>query len=460
MAGGKLFLSYRRDDAAGHAGRLYDRLNARFPGRIFMDVSGLEPGMDFVEEIEQAVGSCQVLIALIGKQWLTIRDATGRRLDRANDFVRLEIATALSRKILVIPVLAGGANMPAAEDLPEDLTSLARRHALEITDPDFDHDVERLIRTLERELGEPEKELLDSRAETQGREEQFSELLVRAQAAIGLEAWVSATQALQAALSFKPNDAETAAKLEWVHQQQKLASLFSKGQKLYESGDKTGALDCFRRVRVMGGNYKGVDTLIGLLQAETASPAAPANPKRLRWIAGGAAATTLVLILIGLLAYEEQPVDPDETSDRPAVELPTGPQTSDPPNPVKQPPPQDPKQAPSEPIETPPADSGKTSRVFFEPVGRWTLSLEHAGPLGVLDIRADRTFTMEIQAGYFNFPASEGFWSYAPAERLLTMSGQNIQGLQFMTLIRIDSQHEDHYHAFIPGSGAVVLSPQ
>jgi hypothetical protein len=154
MAGGKIFLSYRRDDTAGHAGRMYDRLNARFPGRVFMDVVGLEPGTDFVSEIEAAVGSCQVLIALIGKQWLTITDQAGRRrLDRADDFVKLEIATALRRDIRVVPVLVGDAVFPPAESLPKHLAPLSRRHALKITDTNFDHDVERLIRTLERELG-------------------------------------------------------------------------------------------------------------------------------------------------------------------------------------------------------------------------------------------------------------------------------------------------------------------
>jgi hypothetical protein len=158
MSGGRVFLSYRRDDTAGYAGRLYDRLNARFTGRIFMDVVGLEPGMDFVSEIERAVGSCQVLIALIGKQWLSVADSAGRRrLDRSDDFVRLEIATALRRRICVIPVLVGDALCPASECLPKDLVLLSRRQALKIRDTDFDYDAERLIRSLRRELGEREK---------------------------------------------------------------------------------------------------------------------------------------------------------------------------------------------------------------------------------------------------------------------------------------------------------------
>jgi len=151
----RIFISYRRDDSAGYAGRLYDRLSERFgQGQIFMDIDTIEPGLDFVEVIEKAVGSCGVLIALIGRQWLTITDATGhRRLDNPEDFVRLEIATALDRNIRVIPVLVRGATMPRSTDLPDALKKLARRNALEISDTRFHYDVDRLIETLEKVLG-------------------------------------------------------------------------------------------------------------------------------------------------------------------------------------------------------------------------------------------------------------------------------------------------------------------
>jgi len=153
----RIFISYRRDDSAGYAGRLYDRLSERFgQGQIFMDIT-IEPGLDFVEVIEKAVGSCDVLIALIGRQWLTVTDATGRRrLDKPEDFVRLEIATALDRNIRVIPVLVRGATVPPSTDLPNALKKLARRNALEISDTRFHHDVDRLIETLEKVLGVPE----------------------------------------------------------------------------------------------------------------------------------------------------------------------------------------------------------------------------------------------------------------------------------------------------------------
>jgi hypothetical protein len=147
----RIFISYRREDSAGYAGRLYERLSKRFGGDdVFMDITTVEPGLDFVEVIEKAVGSCDVLIALIGRQWLTVTDATGhRRLDDPEDFVQLEIATALDRNIRVIPVLVGGATMPHSTDLPNALKKLSRRHALEISDTRFHYDVTRLIETLE-----------------------------------------------------------------------------------------------------------------------------------------------------------------------------------------------------------------------------------------------------------------------------------------------------------------------
>lgn len=135
----RIFISYRRDDSGGWAGRLYDRLSQHFRREnVFMDIDTIEPGLDFVEVIEQAVGSCDALIALIGKQWLTITDAAGqRRLDNPEDFVRLEIAAALARNIRLIPALVQGARMPGSTDLPDVLKMLARRNAHEISDRRF-----------------------------------------------------------------------------------------------------------------------------------------------------------------------------------------------------------------------------------------------------------------------------------------------------------------------------------
>jgi hypothetical protein len=124
----RIFISYRRDDSAGYAGRLYDRLGQHFGSEnIFIDIDTIEPGVDFVEVIAEAVSSCDLLIALIGQQWLTVTNAQGRRrLDDPEDFVRLEIQTALERNIRVIPALIRGATTPTSPELPEALTRLAR----------------------------------------------------------------------------------------------------------------------------------------------------------------------------------------------------------------------------------------------------------------------------------------------------------------------------------------------
>ena len=94
---GRIFISYRRDDSAGYAGRIYDRLAAHFgEDAIFMDVDKIPAGMDFSEVLENEVKSCDVMVVLLGSQWLIIKDAAGkRRLDNPQDFVRIEVATAL-----------------------------------------------------------------------------------------------------------------------------------------------------------------------------------------------------------------------------------------------------------------------------------------------------------------------------------------------------------------------------
>jgi hypothetical protein len=150
-----IFINYRREDSAGHAGRLFDRLSQHFPGRVFMDIDTIEPGVDFAEVIEQAVGACEVLIVVIGREWLRLEDAAGRRrLENPQDFVRMEVAAALERNIRVIPVLVEGASMPRQEELPSELARLARRNAIELSDARWAFDVDRLIQTIEGVLRE------------------------------------------------------------------------------------------------------------------------------------------------------------------------------------------------------------------------------------------------------------------------------------------------------------------
>lgn len=145
-----IFVSYRRDDSAGHAGRLSDKLSDHFgKEQIFMDIDNIQPGEDFVQVIENAVGSCEILIAVIGRNWLTGTGRTTGPLSNPNDFVRLEIATALKRDIRVIPVLVQRATMPNPKDLPDDLAKLSRRNALELTDTGWQRDVDQLINAIE-----------------------------------------------------------------------------------------------------------------------------------------------------------------------------------------------------------------------------------------------------------------------------------------------------------------------
>ena len=150
-----IFISYRRDDASGYAGRLSDRLVEHFGRtRIFMDIDTIEPGEDFVTVIENAVASCEILIAIIGRSWLSTSGTGTGRLDNPNDFVRLEIATALRRNIRVIPVLVQHASMPKEKDLPDDMVKFTRRNAVELSDLRWQNDVDQLIAVMERLLAE------------------------------------------------------------------------------------------------------------------------------------------------------------------------------------------------------------------------------------------------------------------------------------------------------------------
>jgi hypothetical protein len=130
--GKSVFISYRRGDTPGVAGRLYDRLCDRFgESRVFMDVDSIELGLDFIDALQRAVSTCEALLVMIGPNWLDSRDESGRqRLEDPDDYVRVEVETGLRRDIRVIPILVADARMPAASDLPESLRPLSRRQAV------------------------------------------------------------------------------------------------------------------------------------------------------------------------------------------------------------------------------------------------------------------------------------------------------------------------------------------
>jgi TIR domain len=152
----KVFISYRREDAAGYAQAIYGQLEHHLPrDQIFMDVDTVEPGIDFVSRIVQGVSESDVLIALIGKRWKGERENAAPRIHDPEDFVHLEIVAALSRDIRVIPVLVDGASMPRLEELPLSLQPLVRRHALELSNTRFRFDLERVSQAVQRALVPP-----------------------------------------------------------------------------------------------------------------------------------------------------------------------------------------------------------------------------------------------------------------------------------------------------------------
>ncbi len=153
MAG--IFISYRRSESRHAAGRLADDLAQAFgPDAIFRDIEGIDPGLDFSRALETALAACNVMLVLIGPQWLAMADTQGRRrLNQPADWIRQEIATALKRDIRVIPVLLESASLPEADELPAEMQALVRRQALERADGRWKGDLQRLVDTLARVPG-------------------------------------------------------------------------------------------------------------------------------------------------------------------------------------------------------------------------------------------------------------------------------------------------------------------
>ena len=164
----KVFLSYRREDSAGYAGRVQDRLAQEF-GRdlLFMDVDTIPLGVNFATVLHNEVAKCEVLLAVIGAHWLDARDDAGnRRLDDPNDFVRIEIGAALQRNIPVIPILLDGAKVPKANQLPKDLEELSLRNGLDVRHASFHNDIDKLVQSLKGQLADTEiRERLSDEAE-------------------------------------------------------------------------------------------------------------------------------------------------------------------------------------------------------------------------------------------------------------------------------------------------------
>jgi hypothetical protein len=164
LSGPKIFLSYRRIDTEPWAGRLFGKLWAKFPFLVFMDIKdGIRRGENFEQELIRALENSDILLVLIGPQWLTCTRSNGaRRLDVPEDWVRREIASALQRGIRVMPVLLGGATMPEKEQLPDAISELCLYQASELREKDWEYDCKKLIGALvDEDGGRAIKELVE-----------------------------------------------------------------------------------------------------------------------------------------------------------------------------------------------------------------------------------------------------------------------------------------------------------
>lgn len=149
-----IFISYRRDDSAAHAGRVCDRLKQVFGDEaVFVDVDDIAPGDRFPNTLRSHLGKADVVLALIGPRWLSDGGAGARRIDDAADFVHIELASALVSSSRLIPVLINGTRMPEAAQLPEPLKPLAECQAIDLSDRHFDRDMARLFETLGKDAG-------------------------------------------------------------------------------------------------------------------------------------------------------------------------------------------------------------------------------------------------------------------------------------------------------------------
>jgi hypothetical protein len=440
----KVFISYRRSDSQAQTGRLYDRLNLAFPGMFFRDVSEIGVGVDFVSQVERAIDGSVALLAVIGPTWATAADERGRRLDDPDDFVRVEIRTALARKIRIIPVLVGHTEMVDDEQLPDDLKPLTRWNAIRIVEEYYDEAVERLVRSLTPELGEPAHGGSEERGDAK-----ITSLRGEAEAAIGVEDWFGAIQALQAALSLAPGNFEISARLKWANEQRKISGLYAEAQDLYEKGRKAAALAKFRQVRIAGGEYRGVGDLIRQLEREVGSEGRRSSVRR--WTFGVVAAAGAVVILIAALVWMNLRNEFTELNDElnagtmadmvraagsPAT-VPGAEQLADTGRAAAAPAP-----------EPPPARAG----VGFTPAGRFrAVTSDNGGMQFSLMLDPGGTFQAQAGNGFYTVPLSGGSFMYDSGTGVLLMSGMNNVGSLFSEPMQILERHDDHFHVVYSG---------
>jgi hypothetical protein len=150
-----VILSYRREDSAGVTGRIFDRLIQEFGAdRVFMDIDSMPAGVDFHEHLQEILADCGALLVVVGKTWRSQRKGQPARIMDPDDWVRIEVETALERGIPVVPLLIDGASLPNRDQLPESLWPLLRRNALPVdSGRDFHAQLTRLVRDLQLQLG-------------------------------------------------------------------------------------------------------------------------------------------------------------------------------------------------------------------------------------------------------------------------------------------------------------------
>jgi hypothetical protein len=317
---GRIFISYRRQETAWPAGRLYDVLVEHFPAEeVFKDVDNIEPGEDFVERITAAVGSCDVLLALIGRQWLTISDENGHpRLDNPEDFIRLEIETALKRKIRVIPILVDEARIPRANELPPTLAPLVRRNAIEINPITFD--TRRLIATVQKTL--TELKVSDTTAGSAGptsttrpggsaqqiADPEVEQLYDEALAAYWTEQWDKAVELLSQVFNRQPDYADAARKLEAARRQQQLAGHYAHASAAADTGDWERAVAEYTMVADADPGYRDANARLANARRQHQLASLQAEARRLHRAGQWAA-----VIKVGeqLQAKDPAAADPD-----------------------------------------------------------------------------------------------------------------------------------------------------
>ena len=402
----KVFISYRRSDSLSATGRLYDRLNVAYPGMFFRDVSGIGVGVDFTKEIERAVASSVALIAVIGPAWATETVNGKRRLDETDDFVRLEVSSALKRNIRVIPVLVGGASVPDEEDLPAELHPLRKWNAVHLVEEYYEEGVQRLIDALRPELGEPHTR---DRVEADGAETErrLKELRGEAEAALATEDWFTGIQALQAAVSLDPNNAQLSARLRWAHDQHKVV-LATTTRRSTVRRWTAGAI-----AAVCISIVAAAALVVWVVRSEFADAGAGED---------ATAAIADVIAAVGSAQAAPQDSGPAGAgSDPTAAQRVAGGAA---------------------------AASPQGAGPGFAARGRWRMTARDNQAMSILlDLEDDGSFAASMPGAVMDLPLSGGSYAYDDATGMLQISGINNLGALFSDVIHVFERENDHFHA-------------